>query len=198
MTRSHDRFHIDMKLLTGPKTSPRPLPILLFDDECAVCRRIAAWVRRSAQSDNGEATLIVQGIGEDPEALRALHPDLDIWEAYATVHVVLPDGTLKRGGEAVAEVLRSVPRCSWFTWVFRVSLLGVRPAQRVLDLAYLILADARPLLGCESCGTPSPWVRPLMWIRKHVRHGRATDRPKASPPHFTSPAVGKVRSHPAP
>jgi len=44
-------------------------PILLFNDECAVCRRIGHWVQRSAQSSSGETTLIVQPIGDDPDAL---------------------------------------------------------------------------------------------------------------------------------
>jgi hypothetical protein len=54
-------------------------PILLFNDECAVCRRIGHWVQKSAQSKSGETSIIVQPIGDDPDALRLLHPDLDIW-----------------------------------------------------------------------------------------------------------------------
>ena len=30
------------------------MPILLFNDECAVCRRIGHWVQRSAQISPGE------------------------------------------------------------------------------------------------------------------------------------------------
>jgi hypothetical protein len=48
-----------------------------------------------------------------------LHPDLDIWDAYETIHVMMPDGSMKLGGEAVAEVLRNLPNTKWFAASFR-------------------------------------------------------------------------------
>jgi predicted DCC family thiol-disulfide oxidoreductase YuxK len=156
-------------------------PILLYNGECAVCRRIAAWVATSAHDAAGARTLAERPIGDDPAALRALVPGLDIWDAYETIHFVMPDGSLARGGEAVAEVLRRCPNCRWFAWTFAVGAFGFRPFQLVLDLGYTILSDARPLLGCESCGIPSPWVRAV----------RAIVRARTSPvarPHFTTAA----------
>jgi len=160
-------------------------PILLFDDECGVCRKIAAWVKRSAQLKSGGTSLVVRPIGNDPEALRMLNPELDIWEAYATIHVVMPDQSLKRGGEAVAEVLRKLPRTSWLARSFTVSIFGLRPCQALLNLGYLILADVRPLFGCESCGSPSPWVRAIKWLMKLPKRALGEHRPSALP-HFTA------------
>jgi predicted DCC family thiol-disulfide oxidoreductase YuxK len=158
----------------------QPRPILLFDDECGVCRRIAGWVRRSARLETGQSSIVVRPIGSDPGALRALNPDLDIWTAYATIHVVMPDGSMKLGGEAIAEVLRSLPRAKWFAWSFAITIFGFRPFQMLLNLAYAVLADVRPIFGCESCGTPSPWVKPIHWMLNWGKVG-------ASPtPHFTS------------
>jgi hypothetical protein len=137
-------------------------PILLFNDECGVCRHIAHWVDEAAAIPTGEPGLIVQPIGEDPKALRALNPALSIWDAYATIHLLMPDGSMKLGGEAVAEVLRRLHRTQWFAWSFAVSFFGFRPFQEMLNLAYAILADVRPLFGCESCGTPNFWIRPLV------------------------------------
>ena len=34
-----------------------------------------------------------------------MSPGLDIWDAYATIHLLMPDGSMRLGGEAVAEVL---------------------------------------------------------------------------------------------
>jgi predicted DCC family thiol-disulfide oxidoreductase YuxK len=135
-----------------PTLQKQTKPILLFNDECAVCRRIARWVKKSGHSKSGEASIIVQPIGDDPEALRLLDPDLDIWDAYATIHLLIPDGSMKLGGEAVAEVLRSLPNTKWFAWSFSISTFGFRPFQVILNMAYAILADVRPLFGCESCG----------------------------------------------
>lgn len=136
-------------------------PVLLFNDECGVCRRIASWVVKSA-----DARIEVRPIGDDPAALRAIAPGLDIWDAYATIHLLMPDGTMKLGGEAVAEVLRRLPNTRWFAWLFALGFSRFRPFQWLLDLCYTILADTRPLFGCESCGTPSPWVRPFAAIKR--------------------------------
>jgi predicted DCC family thiol-disulfide oxidoreductase YuxK len=176
---------------------PRTVPLLLFNGECAVCRRIAAWVKTSAAGGNGRPEIVERAIGDDPDALRAVNPDLDIWDAYETIHVVMPDGSMRVGGEAVAEVLRCLPNCRWFAWSFAVGAWGVRPFQLILNAGYTILADIRPLLGCESCGTPSPWVR---FLRSSLSFARETSRTRgrpASAPHFTlspSPRAHRVRA----
>jgi predicted DCC family thiol-disulfide oxidoreductase YuxK len=161
-------------------------PILLYNDECGVCRHIAHWVLKSAPDKSGAAGIIVQPIGDDPEALRSLNPGLDIWDAYETIHVLMPDGSMKLGGEAVAEVLRNLPNCKWFAWCFAVSIFGFRPFQKLLNLAYAILADVRPLFGCESCGTPSPWVRAIRSTIKWVQALFGGTRQPSPAPHFTS------------
>ena len=134
-------------------------PILLFDDECAVCRRIAHWVRHAATIGNRPSTLTVRPIGNDPAALRSLSPGLDIWKAYETIHLLMPDGTMRLGGEAVAETLRRLPRSERLARCFSLRIFGYRPFQGLLDIAYLVLADVRPLLGCESCSSSSKWVK---------------------------------------
>jgi hypothetical protein len=147
---------------------PVSVPILLFDDQCGVCRRIGHWVQQSGESQSGQPSIVTRPIGDDAEALRSLHPDLDIWDAYATIHVLMPDGSMKLGGEAVAAVLQALHNSRWFAWIFAISIFGFRPFQALLNLAYAILAAVRPLFGCESCGTLTFWMRPLRWIVKRV------------------------------
>jgi predicted DCC family thiol-disulfide oxidoreductase YuxK len=149
----------------------RTVPLLLFDDQCGVCRRIAHWVQTSAQSKSGRPSVSIRPIGNDLEALRSLHPDLDIWDAYATIHLLMPDGSMRLGGEAVAEVLRTLHNTKWFAWTFAIGISGFRPFQVLLNMAYAALAAMRPLFGCESCGTLSFWMRPLGWI---VRRAKTT------------------------
>lgn len=136
-------------------------PTLLYNDECAVCSKIVAWVKKSTPMNLGVPEMVVQPIGEDPRALKLIHPGLNIWDAYATIHLVMPDGKIKTGGEAVAEVLRKLPRTRWLAQSFSFRILGQRPFQRILNFAYTLLADVRPIFGCESCGTPKYWVKPL-------------------------------------
>jgi predicted DCC family thiol-disulfide oxidoreductase YuxK len=159
-------------------------PILLFNDECAVCRRIGRWVQKSADSKSGGTSITVLPIGDDPEALRSLNPGLDIWDAYETIHILMPDGSMKLGGEAVAEVLRNLPNTRWFASSFAVRVFGFRPFEMVLNLGYAILSDVRPLFGCESCGTTNAWVRS---IRRLTKWTSAIFGEKQHPsPHFTS------------
>jgi len=143
-------------------------PILLFNDECAVCRVIAGWVRRSAEHGGGTASISVRPIGTDPLILRSLNPMLDIWEAYANIHLLMPDGEMKTDGEAVAETLRRLPNTRWLARCFNARIFGRRPFQATLDVAYSVLADMRPLLGCESCGIPPPWLRPFHWLAQRI------------------------------
>ncbi len=164
-------------------------PILLYNDECAVCRRIGAWVQKSARNKLGEDTLIVRPIGADPADLRSLNPKLDIWDAYDTIHILMINGTMKTGGEAVAETLRRIPCCSWFSWSFAVSVGGHRPFQFLLSQAYAILSAIRPLFGCESCGIQGGYLKHVVSLltrpsnrqgftaKKH-RTGLISHRPK--------------------
>jgi predicted DCC family thiol-disulfide oxidoreductase YuxK len=166
------------------QTKERAVPILLFNDECGVCRSIANWVKKEASAKSGVESIVVRPIGQDPEELRSLNPGLNIWDAYANIHLLMADGSMKLGGEAVAEVLRNLPGTRWFAWTFAIGVFGVRPFQAILNLAYTILADVRPVFGCESCGMPSMWVRPIRWIVKSIASlfGK-TQHPSR---HFTS------------
>jgi len=175
-----------------PEIQKQLEPILLFNDECAVCRRIGHWVQRSAQSKSGETTIIVQPIGDDPERLRSLNSDLDIWDAYATIHVLMPDGSMKLGGEAVAEVLRNLPNTKWFAWSFASSVFGFRPLQLMLNVGYAILADVRPLFGCESCGRPR-MLRPIEWAIKRAKILFGVSLRVSSTPHFSSLSAARRR-----
>ena len=160
-----------------------PPATLLYNDECAVCRAIAGWVRASMSPEPG--ALIVRPIGDDPAALRELNRDLDIWDAYAIIHLLMPEGSMKVGGEAVAEVFRRLPNTAWFAGAFSVTVFGLRPFQLMLDGAYTLLADVRPLLGCESCGTSNALVRSLAaaisWLKAPSANGGSKRTPHHSP-----------------
>ena len=166
-------------------------PILLFNDECTVCRHIGHWVQRSAQSKSGETSILVQPIGDDPERLRSLNPDLDIWDAYETIHVLMPDGSMKLGGEAVAETLRNLPNTKWFAWSFATTIFGFRPFQVMLNVAYAILADVRPLFGCESCGKPKV-LRPIQWVTKWAKE-LVCRKSSHEPVHFSLSSAARRR-----
>jgi hypothetical protein len=74
----------------------------------------------------------------------------------------------------------------WFAWSFGLSVFGFRPFQVLLNVAYAILAEARPLLGCESCGTPHIWLRPIRWLIDLPKVVFGKNRQPSPTPHFTS------------
>jgi predicted DCC family thiol-disulfide oxidoreductase YuxK len=164
----------------------RSKPILLFNDECAVCRAIAHWVMKSAERNARGASIIVRPIGSDPLVLRTLNPDLDIWDAYANIHLLMPDGSMRTNGEAVAETLRSLPNTRWLAGSFNVRIFGRRPFQAMLNGAYTVLADLRPLLGCESCGIPPPWLRPFHWMSRRIKKIFKAGKHTAIAQHLTT------------
>lgn len=159
----------------APATKPAPpaRPILLFNDQCAVCRTISSWVKR--EDNAGKDLIDERPIGNDPEALLAIHPGLDIWEAYTDIHVVMPDGTLKCGGDAVAEVLKRLPSQRWYAWTLDVQVAGRRPFQALLNAGYKLLNEVRPAIGCESCGGGPVvwWAKPIKWTADAVRWVKA-------------------------
>jgi hypothetical protein len=182
----------------APRVSAvRSKPLLLFDDECAVGRHMARWVQSSAQDRRGEAAVVVRAIGEDPDALRELNPDLDIWDVYATSHLLMPDGAIRLGGEAVGMVLRNYARTQWLARSFAIRVFGFRPFQMLLNLGYAILSDVRPIFGCASRGASSLWVRPIAWIVKQARAVFGDVRPRAGTRHFSPRSPRPAPSTPA-
>ncbi len=165
-------------------------PTLLYNDECAVCRAIAGWVKASEHA--APDTLVVRPIGDDPAALRVLEPTLDIWDAYETIHLLMPDGSMKCGGEAVAEVFRLLPNTRWFAPSFGWKIVGVRPFQAILNLGYTLLSDVRPLLGCESCGTPNAWVKAVRDPLERAAVAIGLKRKSKRAAHFTPSAPNPV------
>jgi len=144
-------------------------PILLFNPNCEVCNAIAGWVKR--QDAMGGDHIEERPLPADPADLEAIHPGLDIWKAYEQIHVVMPDGTLRVGGAAIAEVLRRLPGKAWIGALTDLEAFGVRPFLLLLHAGYLFLDKIRPALGCSSCGGGAVkwWAMPIKWTADAVK-----------------------------
>lgn len=96
-------------------------PTLIYDGECGFCRESVARLRRW-----------------DPEQRIAVVPfqDREVPARFgialpalaAAMHLVLPDGRVFAGADAVPELGRLLPGKRWLTWLFAVP--GVRPVAR--------------------------------------------------------------------
>lgn len=146
-------------------TEPERLdrPVLLYNGQCEVCQVLSSWVK--AADLKGEDLIDERPLPNDPAALARIHPGLDIWKAYEEIHVVMPDGRLLKGGEAIAEVLKRLPYTSWMSGVFDLEVFGKKTGVAALHVAYKILDAIRPALGCSSCGGGPVvwWAKPIQW-----------------------------------
>jgi acetyl esterase len=116
------------------------LPTLIYDGECGFCRQAVERVRRWDREHRlryvpfqDESAVARFGI-----ALPAL---------AAAMHLVLPDGRVYAGADAVPELGKLLPGKRWWVWGFAVP--GVRPVARRV---YRRIAERR---RCAVRGLPA-------------------------------------------
>lgn len=115
--------------------------VLVYDGECAFCRRGMAWF----QARDADARL--EYLPRASEARRARFPQLDAPQYQGMMHVVLADGTLRSGAAAIAYALTRL-RAPWWRgagWLLQCS--GVR---QVAAMGYRWMARNRYRWSCDS------------------------------------------------
>ena len=127
--------------MTPPPASPRPAkPTLIYDGACGLCRsaaaRVAAWDR-----EHRVALVPFQ----DEGVVAAF--DIEAQALAAAMHLVLPDGRVFAGADAVPELLRLLPGKGWLAPWFDL------PGARILARrVYRYVAERR---HCAVRGLPS-------------------------------------------
>jgi len=121
------------------------LPTLIYDGECGFCRQAVERLRRWDREHRlryvpfqDESAVARFGI-----ALPAL---------AAAMHLVLPDGRVYAGADAVPELGKLLPGKRWWVWGFAVP--GVRPVARRV---YRRIAERR---RCAVRGLPAAGPAP--------------------------------------
>jgi len=109
-------------------------PTLFYDGECGFCRDAVAVLSRWDRE--GRIELI-----PFQDAARVARFGLPLPALAAAMHLVLPDGRVVAGADAVPELGRLLPGKRWLTWLFAVP--GVRPIAR---RAYAWIAARRRCL----------------------------------------------------
>ncbi len=100
---------------------------------------------------------------------------------------------MRLGGEPVAEVFRRLPAAKWIAAGCDVRIGSVRPFQSMVNLAYQVLDDIRPLLGCDRCGKSNPWVRAVRRLTRKTKAADGLGVKPAAPLHFNPlPAPPKL------
>ena len=103
-------------------TSPPPgQPTLIYDGECGLCRAAARTLTRW---DRERRIALVAF--QDRE--RVARFGIPLPALAAAMHLVLPDGRVLAGADAVPELLRRLPGRGWMAWPF--ALPGARRLAR--------------------------------------------------------------------
>jgi predicted DCC family thiol-disulfide oxidoreductase YuxK len=122
------------------EVSRGPTAVLIYDGECSMCRASALWLLRRAEA--GGATELEILPCRSP-ARRERFPTITDQACMQAMQLVLPDGRVLAGADAVPEILRRIPRWRWIATFF--DLPRVRPfARRV----YAWIARHRMRISC--------------------------------------------------
>jgi predicted DCC family thiol-disulfide oxidoreductase YuxK len=112
--------------------APAPAMTVLYDGDCRFCTRSAHTLQRRFRRAH-------VGLRNFQEA-GALEPYPSITHAAAMkrMHLVLGDGRIFAGAEAVARIVATVPVLGWLAWLYYVP--GIR---QLADLGYALVAKYR-------------------------------------------------------
>ena len=116
--------------------------VLIYDGDCSMCRASALWLMRRALSGGALEILPCRAA-----VRRTRFPDITDEACLTAMQLVLPDGRVVAGGDAVPELLRRIRGWGWLAGFF--ALPGVRPVARRV---YRWIAENRMKLSCALKG----------------------------------------------
>jgi predicted DCC family thiol-disulfide oxidoreductase YuxK len=120
--------------------------VLIYDADCAMCRASALWIMRLALSAGALEILPCRS-----SARRERFPAIAEETCLTAMQLVLPDGRVLAGADAVPELLRRIRGLGWLATLFAVP--GVRPLGR---RAYAWIARNRMRISCSLSGSAKP------------------------------------------
>jgi predicted DCC family thiol-disulfide oxidoreductase YuxK len=119
---------------------------LIYDAECAMCRASALWLMRRALS-RGALEILPCRAG----VRRARFPQVTEEACLTAMQLVLADGRVLSGADAVPELLRRIRGWGWVAGAF--ALPGIRPVGRRV---YAWVARNRMKISCTFPGKAGP------------------------------------------
>jgi predicted DCC family thiol-disulfide oxidoreductase YuxK len=105
---------------------------LIYDASCPVCSKTVQWIAENEVKDSFE--MLPCG----SETLDARFPDIDRAACARAMHLVLPDGSVLRGGNALPEIFKRLRRYKLIAVLF-----GLPGATLVSRILYRWFAERR-------------------------------------------------------
>ena len=125
----------------GRVAQPPAKPVVIFDGDCNFCRM---WIRRWQQTTGDR----VDYLPAQAATVGEKFPELGREALEQAVHLVEPDGAVRRGADAVTRAL--APDQAWPLWIYQ----HVPGAAALLEFAYSLIARNRTLFS---------WLTRLLW-----------------------------------
>ena len=116
--------------------SPPPKPLLIFDGDCGFCRRWAARWQRAT----GDA---VAYLPFQDDTVAKKYPEIARGDFEQAIHLLLPDGAVHTGADAVFRSLAAGGRQRWLLWCYR----KIPPFAGLTELIYDQVAAHRQFLS---------------------------------------------------
>lgn len=126
-------------------------PVLVYDGDCTFCRR---WIARWRHVTQGRVDYV-----SSQEAARQL-PQISQEQFQTSVQLVLPDGKVYDGAQAVFRALAYNPKHRWPLWLYR-NAPGTAPAT---EFAYRFVARNRGFFSLLTRGLWGESLEPSTWF----------------------------------
>jgi predicted DCC family thiol-disulfide oxidoreductase YuxK len=123
----------------------KKLPILLYDQECELCKRFKLSV------ENIDREQLINFIPIQDEQVYFYFDQLDIKECYEKVHLIDQDNKIYQGKEVIEFLVNIFPQVSKFSW-----LLESNMGQKALDFFYDKVNEYRKKSlkkNCHKCNS---------------------------------------------
>jgi len=117
-------------------------PVVIYDSACGLCRGGITWISRNAMRGAFEF-LPCQSVER-----RVRFPSIDQSACMGAIHLVLADGRVLAGADALPEILRRLRRWRWLA-----GLLRIPGARRLAPRLYQWVARHRYRLSCSIGAT---------------------------------------------
>ncbi len=118
--------------MPGTYTQDKERPVLIYDGNCPICRKTIGWIGENTKPETFEF-LTCQS-----ETMGARFPSIDRDTCMQAMQLVLPDGTVLPGEQALPEIFRRMEKYKAAANLFR--LPGAGPFSRAF---YRWFADHR-------------------------------------------------------
>jgi predicted DCC family thiol-disulfide oxidoreductase YuxK len=118
--------------------------VLIYDEDCPICRKAADWVERNKRGD------VLELLPCQARVVRSRFPSMEETVCMRAMQLILPEGRVLPGEKALPEVIKRLRRYHWAAWLFRLPGSGMLSrtfyrwfAGRRYRIARILLCDEK-------------------------------------------------------